>query len=64
MPRPIPLVEPVTRETLPLSEGETAAFGSVMAMFMASCLLGWRTPVLGWTPRFFSQDDASDRTQT
>jgi len=21
-------------------------------------------PVLGWTPRFFSQDDASDRTQT
>ena len=44
MPSPMPLVEPVTSETLPLSEGETAGLGSVMAMFMASCLLGWRHP--------------------
>ena len=47
MPRPMPLVEPVISETLPLSEGTTAALGSVMAMFIASGLLWLEAPDAG-----------------
>jgi hypothetical protein len=35
MPNPMPLVEPVTRETLPASDELVLIFAGLMAMFMA-----------------------------
>jgi hypothetical protein len=65
MPSPMPLVEPVTSDTLPFSEGEADGFPSVMAMFMACELLGWLVAsVEGRTPGFFSVDHALGMRQT
>jgi len=39
MPSPIPLVEPVTSDTLPASVGPVVTFSALMATFMARSLL-------------------------
>src|SRR6516164_5709145 len=41
MPRPIPLVDPVTSDTLPASTSRAAMFSGLMAMFMARSYSGW-----------------------
>src|SRR5262249_50132433 len=41
MPSPIPLVEPVTSDTLPASVGPAATFSGLMATFMAPQPPGW-----------------------
>ena len=59
MPSPMPLVEPVTRETLPVSrEGTEAALSLVVAIFMVTLLpCCGAKPVAAFAPDLILETD-------
>ena len=56
IPRPMPLVEPVTKDTLSLSGCAAATPRSVMAMFMGRTLRAGSTVFRSWPPASFTAD--------